>query len=121
MANEFWKWWLRDYLPVITRRTKWLTKEDPIKVNDVVIIVDPKAPRNSWPLGRIIATKLGLDGQVRSATVQTRHGIYERPSVKLAVLDVGVRDHDASGRPYAHSGGTVSAPVDQRAHCVSSS
>ena len=30
------------------------------------------------------------DGQVRSATVQTSGGIYERPTVKLAVLDIGV-------------------------------
>lgn len=118
MANEFWQMWLRDYLPDLTRRTKWLTKEEPILVNDIVVIVDPKAPRNSWPLGRVIATRPGPDGQVRSATVQTSHGIYERPSVKLAVLDVGVRDQDASGGPSAHSGGTVSAPVDQRAHCV---
>ncbi|KXJ67780.1 hypothetical protein RP20_CCG012659 [Aedes albopictus] len=119
MANEFWRRWLRDYLPVITRRTKWFTKVQPIHVNDVVLIVDPNAPRNSWPLGRIIATRPGPDGQVRSATVQTSHGIYERPAVKLAVLDVGVKDQYASGGPSAHSGGTVSAPVDLRTPCSS--
>ncbi|XP_065089851.1 uncharacterized protein LOC135711035 [Ochlerotatus camptorhynchus] len=105
MVNEFWRRWLRDYLPFITRRTKWFMKVKPIHVNDVVVIVDPKAPRNSWPLGRVIATRPGQDGQVRSATVQTDHGIYERPAVKLAVLDVGVRDQYASGGPSAHSGG----------------
>ncbi|KXJ71674.1 hypothetical protein RP20_CCG019934 [Aedes albopictus] len=115
MANEFGRMWLRDYLPVITRRAKWFTKEEPIQVNDVVVIVDPKAPRNSWPLGRVIATRPSSDGQVRSATVQTSHGIYERPTVKLAVLDVGVKDQCAPGETSAHSGGTVSAPVDQRA------
>ncbi|XP_053691447.1 uncharacterized protein LOC128739964 [Sabethes cyaneus] len=113
MTNEFWRWWLRDYLPVITRRTKWFTKVKPLETGDVVIIVDPNGPRNSWPLGRIIATKSGTDGQVRSATVQTNKGIYERPAVKLAVLDVGVRDQHAFGRPPAHSGGSVSSPVDQ--------
>ncbi|XP_062538500.1 uncharacterized protein LOC134206795 [Armigeres subalbatus] len=88
MANEFWRGWLRDYLPEITRRTKWFGKVKPIQVDDVVIIVDPNSPRKSWPLGRVIATRSAADGQVRSATVQTTRGIYERPAVKLAVLDV---------------------------------
>ncbi|XP_055628587.1 uncharacterized protein LOC129770031 [Toxorhynchites rutilus septentrionalis] len=112
MANEFWRQWLRDYLLVITRRTKWFMKVKPIQVNDVVVIADPKAPRNSWPMGRIIATRAGQDGQVRSATIQTNQGIYERPAVKLAVLDVGVRNQYASGEPSAHSGRSVNTPVD---------
>lgn len=89
IANQFWKRWLTDYLPEITRRTKWHTRcVLPIKVGDVVIIVDPKLPRNCWPKGRIIETRISKDGEVRSATVRTASGIYERPVVKLAVLDV---------------------------------
>ncbi|KXJ68836.1 hypothetical protein RP20_CCG001484 [Aedes albopictus] len=91
LANQFWKQWLRDYLPTITRRTKWLVPAKPIEVGDIVIIVDPSFPRNCWPKGRVIATRPGADGQVRWATVQTTSGIYERPAVRLAVLDVGVR------------------------------
>lgn len=89
IANQFWKRWLTDYLPEITRRTKWHTRcELPVKVGDIVIIVDPKLPRNCWPKGKIIETRLSKDGEVRSATVRTASGIYERPVVKLAVLDV---------------------------------
>ncbi|XP_062706872.1 uncharacterized protein LOC134283936 [Aedes albopictus] len=93
LANRFWKLWLQDYLPSITRRTKWFTETKPIKVNDIVIIVDPKLARNCWPKGRVIGIKKSTDGQVRSATVQTSSGIYERPTVKLAVLDVGVEEN----------------------------
>ncbi|XP_058816425.1 uncharacterized protein LOC131679707 [Topomyia yanbarensis] len=94
LANSFWKQWLRDYLPTITRRSKWFVAMKPIEVNDIVIVADPKFPRNYWPKGRVIATKVASDGQVRSATVQTvSGGIYERPTVKLAVLDVGVRSN----------------------------
>ncbi|XP_058811014.1 uncharacterized protein LOC131675898 [Topomyia yanbarensis] len=82
IANSFWKQWLRDYIPTITRRSKWFTATKPIEVNDVVIIADPKFPRNCWPKGRVISTKVSVDGQVRSATVQTvSGGIYERPAV----------------------------------------
>ncbi|XP_055623396.1 uncharacterized protein LOC129766823 [Toxorhynchites rutilus septentrionalis] len=87
MANQFWKRWVGDFLPEITRRTKWHYPVKPIKVGDVVVIVDADYPRNCWPKGRVIATT-NKDGQVRSATVQTSKGVYERPAVKLAVLDI---------------------------------
>lgn len=88
LANAYWKRWVTDYLPEITRRTKWFQSTKAITTGDVVVIVDPKLPRNCWPKGRIISTKSGRDGQVRSATVQTSTGVYERPVAKLAVLDV---------------------------------
>ncbi|XP_065095610.1 uncharacterized protein LOC135717448 [Ochlerotatus camptorhynchus] len=101
------RWWLRDYLPSITRRTKWYTEVKPIKINDIVVIVDPKLPRNTWPKGRVIGIKQGSDGQVRSATVQTSGGIYERPTVKLAVLDVGVGSNAHQDDQKRITGGSV--------------
>lgn len=111
-ANIFWKRWLRDYLPDITRRTKWFSKVKPIEVDDIVIVVDPELPRNCWPKGRVISVNTSKDGQVRSAAVQTRTGIYERPAMKLAVLDVR-REHlvnQKSGVP----GGSVTTPRSAR-------
>lgn len=92
LANVFWRKWLAEYLPEITRRSKWFAPVRPIKVGDIVIVVDPRFPRNCWPKGRVVATKLSKDGQVRSATVQTVSGLYERPAVNLAVLDVGAKE-----------------------------
>ncbi|XP_062538488.1 uncharacterized protein LOC134206780 [Armigeres subalbatus] len=88
LAAQFWKRWLSEYLPDITRRTKWYTDTKPISMGDIVIIVDPSLPRNCWPKGRIISTNVGRDGRIRSATVKTVSGVYERPVTKLAVLDV---------------------------------
>ncbi|XP_062711167.1 uncharacterized protein LOC109417082 [Aedes albopictus] len=87
LANLFWKRWVRDYLPDITRRTKWHEQVKPLQVGDVVVIVDHEHPRNCWPKGRVIGVTTS-GGQTRKATVQTVGGIYERPTVKLAVLDV---------------------------------
>lgn len=70
-AERFWKRWVREYLPTITRRTKWFAPVKPIEVGDIVLIVDPNSPRNSWPKGRVVQTKISKDGQVRSAFVQT--------------------------------------------------
>lgn len=117
MADMFWKQWLRDYLPTITRRTKWFTPAKPITVGDIVVIVDPKLSRNCWPKGRAITTHQAPDGQVRWATVQTASGgIYERPAVSLAVLDVGVWTNTTLEDPTRIPGGSVDyAPLEANA------
>ncbi|XP_062709120.1 uncharacterized protein LOC134288391 [Aedes albopictus] len=88
LANQYWKRWVSDYLPEITRRSKWFQQVKPITVGDIVVIADPTLPRNCWPKGKIIGTRVSQDGQVRSATVRTTNGVYDRPVTKLAVLDV---------------------------------
>ncbi|XP_065094025.1 uncharacterized protein LOC135714567 [Ochlerotatus camptorhynchus] len=103
--------YMGDYLPCLTRRTKWFTPATPITVGDTVVIVDAKLSRNCWPKGRVIATHQAPDGQVRSATVQTASGgIYERPAISLAVLDVGVRTNTLSDDPSRIPGGVLTTP-----------
>ncbi|XP_062538119.1 uncharacterized protein LOC134206418 [Armigeres subalbatus] len=89
LANRFWRRWLSDYLPEITKRSKWFDKTESIKISDVVVVVDNKLPRNCWPKGKVIEVHPSKDGEVRSATVRTNFGIYVRAATKLAVLDVG--------------------------------
>ncbi|XP_041781972.1 uncharacterized protein LOC121598764 [Anopheles merus] len=106
-ADLFRKRWIADYLPTLTRRSKWFHPAPRIKVDDVVVIVDGNLPRNSWPMGRVLSVICARDGQVRRATVQTVNGILERPATKIAVLDVGekVKSSDEAskeqqGRPH---------------------
>ncbi|XP_058828066.1 uncharacterized protein LOC131687975 [Topomyia yanbarensis] len=73
-ANIFWRRWVRDYMPDLTRRTKWFSEVKAIEVGDIVVIADPDHPRNCWPKGRIISVNRGKDGKVRSAAVQTAIG-----------------------------------------------
>ncbi|XP_055590037.1 uncharacterized protein LOC129742200 [Uranotaenia lowii] len=92
IANQFWKRWIRDYLPEITRRSKWYAPVKPIEVDDIVYVVDPDLPRNCWPKGRVLKIATDVEGQVRRVWVKTRTSVYERPAVKIAVLDVGGKD-----------------------------
>ena len=48
MANHFWERWLKEYLPDITRRSKWLETSPPLQLNDLVVVVDPSLSRNEW-------------------------------------------------------------------------
>ncbi|XP_062710974.1 uncharacterized protein LOC134289009 [Aedes albopictus] len=111
-ANIFWRRWLREYLPTISRRTKWHYPTKPIEIGDVVIIADPDLPRNSWPKGRVLDISC-RNGQVRSATVRTPNNIYIRPAVKLAVLDVGATKNTQACEPEACVLGGIVAQAAQ--------
>ena len=91
-ADVFWKKWLAEYLPTLTRRTKWFQPVRPLEVGDLVVIADNNLPRNCWPKGRVISVVVAKDGQVRQATVQTANTTYVRSAHKLALLDVGTKN-----------------------------
>lgn len=86
LADMFWRRWLKEYLPTIAARQKWNQPCPPLKTGDLVLIVEPTAPRNTWPRGRIIEAVPAADGQVRTVKVKTSTGVYTRPAVKIAVL-----------------------------------
>ena len=87
-ADRFWKRWLAEYILVFTKRSKWFTKQPPIVVGDIVLIVDKNLPRRTWPKGKITNVVLAKDGQVRRVTIKTKSGCLERPVTKVAVLNV---------------------------------
>jgi hypothetical protein len=89
LANHFWSRWIKEYLPDITRRTKWFKRSKPLAVGDLVFIVDGGAARNTWKRGMVSGVVMGRDGQVRSASVRMPDGkILSRPITRLAALDV---------------------------------
>ncbi|KAH8360926.1 hypothetical protein KR084_007500 [Drosophila pseudotakahashii] len=91
-GDRFWQRWVREFTPVLTRRTKWFEKCPPLSVGSVVMIVDENLPRNLWLKGRVTNTVTAKDGQVRRATIKTQYGVLDRPATKIAVLDVGLED-----------------------------
>ncbi|XP_055597416.1 uncharacterized protein LOC129747298 [Uranotaenia lowii] len=97
-ADLFWKKWVNEYLPTLTRRTKWFQPVKPIQEGDLVMVVDNNLPRNCWPRGRVIKAVPAHDGQVRRVTVQTLKGLLERPATKVAVLDVGATGGKPQGQ-----------------------
>ncbi|KAK0151921.1 hypothetical protein N1851_006691 [Merluccius polli] len=68
------------------QRQKWAHIKRNFKENDLVVIVDPTAPRNSWPLGRVMKTLPGHKGLVRSVLVKTKTNTLQRPIDKLCLV-----------------------------------
>ena len=90
LTDHFWKRWIREYIPTLTRRTKWHQTRRPITQGDLVVVVDDALPRGQWPRGQVVTAHKGRDGVVRVAEVKTASGTYRRPVTKLAVLDIDV-------------------------------
>ncbi|XP_058449200.1 uncharacterized protein LOC131429170 [Malaya genurostris] len=106
LVDMFWKRWVREYLPMLTRRTKWFEYVQPLEPGNLVMVID-ETKRNGWIRGRVVSVVRGKDGQVRSATVHTINGIMNRPVVKLAKLDVCETRSCKPGIPELHAGGDV--------------
>ncbi|XP_062556700.1 uncharacterized protein LOC134221526 [Armigeres subalbatus] len=103
MLDRFWTRWVTEYLPVIARQSKWFGETKPVRVGDLVIVVD-EARRNSWERGVVVKVNLGKDGRIRSADVKSKAGVFLRPVTKLAVLDVLDEDCMAEDRTSSNTG-----------------
>lgn len=90
IADLFWKRFVKEYLPTLTRRTKWFERVEPLKVGDLVLIMDTAGgTRNTYPRATVIEVKTGSNGQIRNVRVQrSDKKILTRSAQKLAKLDV---------------------------------
>ncbi|XP_055605793.1 uncharacterized protein LOC129753966 [Uranotaenia lowii] len=87
LVDNFWKRWVKEYLPTIARRTKWFQDTPLIEVGDLVMVVD-ETERNGWIRGQVIRVADSKDGRRRRAWMQTDRGIIQRPVAKVARLDL---------------------------------
>lgn len=86
LADIFWKRWSAEYLSELQVRQKWNTKRRELKIGDIVLSLDEKLPRGSWPMGRVTEVLRSADGRVRKARLKTEHGEYLRPIAKMCLL-----------------------------------
>ena len=86
LADLFWKRWLREYLPQLQQRQKWLKPMRNFEIGDIVLIMDDNAPRNSWSMGRITSVLPDQKGEVRRVKVKVAARELERPIAKLCLL-----------------------------------
>nr|XP_027215199.1 uncharacterized protein LOC113808079 [Penaeus vannamei] len=86
LADLFWKRWSKEYLPLLQERQKWNIKRRDVKKGDIVLALDERLPRGTWPLARVIEVMCDSDGHVRSAKLKTVSGEYIRPISKICLL-----------------------------------
>ena len=88
---------MREFMPTLTRHTKWTIPQRILRPDDVVLLIHPATQRGTWPLGRIIKTCPVPDGVVHLAFVRTGLTMLHRPTVKLCLLEP-TTDENVSGK-----------------------
>ncbi|XP_059845944.1 uncharacterized protein LOC132405278 [Hypanus sabinus] len=90
LANQFWPRWRQKYLPLLQQRQKWTEPHRNLQVEDLVLLRDKQATRNSWPTARITATFPSEDGHVRKIELKTTDQgdvkIYQGPVTEVILL-----------------------------------
>ena len=86
LANEFWRRWVREFLPNITYRQKWQQRRRNLRLEDIVRIVDDSLPRSKWTIGRVVETFMDKHGLVRTVNVKTSTTVLKRPISKLCLI-----------------------------------
>ena len=72
---------------MLQSRQKWLKASRNLHVGDLVLVVNELLPRNNWPLGLVLKTLPGKDGQVRVVKLRFNGSVYERPASKVILLE----------------------------------
>ena len=88
IADLWWKRWLREYIPLLQARQKWLKEEPNFKVGDLILLADEASPRNQYPLAEITETKLDSDEKGRTGVARKADGtLRPRDIRKIALVE----------------------------------
>ena len=87
LQSTFWKRWVKEYLPTLTKRPCWRSHSPNFEEGELVLVQDDDVKRGKWPLGRIVQTFPGKDGVVRSVELKMKDGTLKRSVSKLYKLE----------------------------------
>ena len=87
ISDILWKRWLKEYLPALQERAKWMKPLRSLEIGDLVLIADENVHHGKWPLGKADDVFRGKDGHVKLAKVQTCLTVLSRPVTKLCFLE----------------------------------
>ena len=86
--SQVWRRWLKECVPSLNSRQKWTSENRYLKVDDVVLVIQPDSPRGLWLLRRVIEVYPGRDGYTRIAKVVCGAKTVVRPITKLIQLGI---------------------------------
>ena len=92
LTNQFWRRFVKDYLPSLNEGQKWQIRKPNIMVNDLVLVVNEAVPRSQWSTARVLETYPNARDDVRSVMVKTPHSILKRPMSKLCLIEFAHAD-----------------------------
>ena len=70
-ADHYWNKWIREYLPTLQKRSKWVKSRRNVQIGDLVLIAEDNVLRNRWPMGRVMELFCGEDRGVQYVKIKT--------------------------------------------------
>lgn len=88
LRNHFWRKWINEYLPELTRRSKNFERVDPLKCDDIVIVCDEDVASANWLKGMVVEAR-EVKMVKRGAVIMVNGKLIRCPVSKLDKLDIG--------------------------------
>uniref|UniRef100_A0A182NQB9 Integrase zinc-binding domain-containing protein n=1 Tax=Anopheles dirus TaxID=7168 RepID=A0A182NQB9_9DIPT len=89
LTDHFWDRLLKEYVPTLHRRSKWVDEGQQLEIRSLVFITE--GAREEWLRAKVEEIFPGSDGRIRQAIVRTAHGKrLKRPVVKLAKIEAEI-------------------------------
>jgi len=85
LSDYFWQRWLKEYLPFLEQRQKWITPTRNLRTGDLGLVSDEHSNRGCWPKALVEVTYPDSDGILRRVLVHTTHGRFIRDAGKLCL------------------------------------
>ena len=87
MSDQFWSRWIKEYLPLLQQRQKWMQPVPNFKPGDVVLMVNENTSRGVWPKALVVKSFPDADGVVRRVQLKTATSTFMRDIRKLCLLE----------------------------------
>ena len=78
---------IREYLPTLQIRQKWLRRHQNLAIGDLVLIVQGNIPRGQWPMAIVEELFSDHNNDVRQVIVRSVKGRLRRNVNKLCLLE----------------------------------
>ncbi|EZA56781.1 hypothetical protein X777_03220, partial [Ooceraea biroi] len=88
VRQRLWQRWQLEYLQEMQTRYKWKDPGKKVELNAMVILMEDNTSPLKWPMGRIIHTYPGPDGEVKVVLVKTQTGTFKRAVKRLCPLPI---------------------------------
>ena len=92
LIDTFWTRWVKEYIASLQSLPKWRREKPNLGVGDIVLVINELAPREKWPMARVIQTFPDSHGHVRRVRLQNQHDRqFDREITKLVLLESDTR------------------------------
>lgn len=93
IAEEITRKFITFYLPVLTKRVKWLKDEEPLKIGDLVLLIEPNETRKQWRRAEVVKLHKGRDGRSRVADVRLSDGSIKKNRSCMRIAKLKLHKH----------------------------